>query len=137
MSTMDDTAAGRVYVQALFDQEERTERAHEAYAEYLVTSHWLGDDDGRKAVRLGLEGFFAGYEQGRAAGFEEGRNHESRRHDVGEEMRHGAAHTFLQKLDALDAATRKELAEIATALHLTLVWSQDKETPTDEQPPAA
>ena len=34
--------------------------------------------------------------------------------------------TFLRMLDALDAGTRKELSEIATALHMTLCWSQDE-----------
>ena len=54
-------------------------------------------------------------------------------------MRRSMADEFPKRVDVLDAGTRKELSEIATALHMTLVWSveEHKERPAEEEPPAA
>ena len=133
--------AGRIYVRALLDQDGRAvEEEHEAYAERLVDQYYSDNDRARKLVRVALEAYLDGYYQGQPVGWKDGfaagRSQEARYNKRLDESRHGMTDIFLKKLDALDGATRKELSEIATALHMVLCWSQDEERPTEEAPPA-
>jgi hypothetical protein len=134
--------AGRIYVRALMDADGRAvEPAHAAYAESLIDQYYSDSDTSRKVVRVALGAYLDGYYQGQPAGWKDGfaagRDREARYNTRRDESRHGMTDIFLGKLDALDAATRKELSEIATALHMVLCWSQDEETPAEEAPPAA
>ena len=134
--------AGRIYVRALIDQDGRVgEPEQEAYAERLLDAHWDDNDAARTVVRVALGAYLDGYYQGQPAGwrdgFQAGREHEARYNKRLDESRHGMTDTFLRMVDALDADTRKELSEMATALHMVLCWSQDERTPAEEAPPAA
>ena len=127
--------AGRIYVRALLDQDGRAEGEHEAYAERLVDQYWNDNDDARKVVRVALEAYLDGYYEGQPAGWKDGfaagRDQEARYNSRMDETRHGMTDTFLRRIDALDGATRKQLSEIATALHMVLCWSQDERAPTE------
>jgi hypothetical protein len=139
--TIGGMEAGRIYVRALLDQDGRAvEEEHELYAESLVDRHWNDNDEARKVVRVALDAYLDGYYQGQPAGlkdgFAAGLAQAERRHERRDEMRHGMTDIFLNKLDALDAGTRKDLSEMATALHMVLCWSQGEHTPEGEAPPA-